>query len=211
MAAESKRVVAFDLGGVMVRVAYEWRAAVEHSGCMATQNLDSSLGSCPTFEPFQAGRISLERHLAGLASYLGLGSNADALRVHQSILLDAYDGTLELIEDLHAQGLTTACLSNTNAPHWEVMERPENYPAIASIQVPVLSHVVNAEKPHREIYEAFEQLVGVQGELIVFFDDLLANVMAAREMGWSAHLIDPKGEPATQMRLILTDLGVLKP
>lgn len=115
-------------------------------------------------------------------------------------MLAPFAGSEELVADLHQAGIATACLSNTNAPHWEVMRQHAHFPAIASLQMPVLSHVVNAEKIlHTEIYEAFERITGYSGSNVVFFDDVKVNVLGALDMGWNAFQIDHEC-PTRQVR-----------
>jgi HAD superfamily hydrolase (TIGR01509 family) len=204
-------LIVFDLGGVMVRVTYEWRLAIDTAGVRAErpENLDRKLGECPLFDTFQAGKIELQPYLDALAEFHGLSSQSDALRVHQSILVHPFPGTLELVSDLHAAGVRTAILSNTNAPHWDEMKGSGRFPAIAALQLPVLSHEVREEKPDAAIYRSLERLSGCQPGQILFFDDLPANVEAARACGWDAERIDPNTDPAQQTRSYLNTYGVL--
>lgn len=122
------------------------------------------------------------------------------MAIHAGILRDAYPGTLALVTELHEAGIRTGCLSNTNAPHWQVMNSLERYPNIALLEVPVLSHEVVLEKPDQAIFARFEQDANAQPSQILFFDDTSVNVMAARERGWAAELIDPHQDTAAQMR-----------
>lgn len=211
MASRSEKLVAFDLGGVLVRVAYEWRDAVVHAAINSTNTdaLDTALGACPEFERFQKGLVELPVYLSALRDYLGLESTDAALKVHESILLAPFAGSEELVAELHQAGIATACLSNTNAPHWEVMRQHDHFPAIASLQMPVLSHVVNAEKPHTEIYEAFEQITGYSGSNVIFFDDVKVNILGALDMGWNAFQIDPNDDPTRQVREKLASLNII--
>ncbi len=204
-------IIVFDLGGVMVKVAYTWEAAVAKSQEPAThmERLSERLSLCPGFDAFQAGAVSQDDYLGDLKDYLGLADIAAALRVHNSILLHPFDGTLQNITDLHTKGIETACLSNTNGPHWELMSNPDIFPAIAALRQPVLSHELKAEKPHAEIYRKFEEKTGYASEQIIFFDDLEANVKGAIDCGWDAIQIDPDRAPAAQVRRALESRKIL--
>lgn len=204
-------IVVFDLGGVMVRVARVWQEALDWAKVAGTrpESARLPLSSCPTFEPYQANRVSLEAYLDDLAAFLGLKDREQTLHVHQSILMEPYSGTVELVDDLHARGVRTGCLSNTNAPHWDVMGDPALYPAIAALQVPGLSHLFHADKPNEAIYRAYERLAGVEPHQVVFFDDHQPNVDAANRFGWNATRIDPLGDTAQQVRSVLARVGVL--
>jgi len=199
-------LVLFDLGGVMVRVAYQWGRTLPELSPRFSQ---VSLGECAEFEAFQADRIDLQTYLGALAGFLALDSPDRALEAHNGILKEPFPGTLDLVEELHSAGIPTGCLSNTNDPHWQVMKHSGRYPAIAALQTPILSHEVRAEKPDPKIYQIAEDKTGLSGREIIFFDDLEKNVRAARDRDWHAFQIDPDADPAQQARQHLVDLGIL--
>jgi putative hydrolase of the HAD superfamily len=200
------RVVAFDIGGVLVRINRTWEDALTEAGIRST--VFGALGTYPGIESFQLGAIELDEYLAGLQSFLKLEDAKMALHVHNLILKDPYPGTLELIEELNGQGVITACLSNTNAPHWVEMNAGR-FPNITALQVTGVSHEMKLQKPEASIYEAFEILVNALPREIIFFDDLEENVEAACDRGWKAYWIDHARDTAEQMELILVSEGVL--
>lgn len=204
-------VICFDLGGVLVRVAYTWSEAVEAAGIAATPSLalESGLSDCPGFDAYQRGEIDEAAYYEALRAYLALETHDQARMVHRWILIEPFPDTLELVQELHERGYATACLSNTNAPHWDVLGDPELYPAIASLKTPVLSHEIGLEKPELNTYRAFENIVSAPARRIVFFDDNEANVEAAVNVGWHARRIDPKANPAKQLRQHLSADGLL--
>ena len=53
----SPKLIVFDLGGVMVRIARTWRDAAQNAGIHLGEFPESLLGlnAFPAFEPFQAG------------------------------------------------------------------------------------------------------------------------------------------------------------
>lgn len=203
-------MVVFDLGGVLVKIAENWQMAAQTANVAGIRPEVGTLGlaSFPGFEPYQAGKTSDDEFVAELQDWLGLDRPESALKVHQGILVEPYPGTLELVQQLHKLGLQTGCLSNTNAPHWERMSDPTQFPAIASLKIPGLSHVLKAEKPHSEIYEKYEILAATSGRNLVFFDDSMANVEAAIACGWRGHRINPAADTAAQMRLHLAEYGL---
>lgn len=204
------RCVCFDLGGVLVRIAQTWGdAALAASVFIARGHLSTPLVQFSGLESFQRGALSGDEYLASLMDYLAVVSPEEAMAVHLAILREPYAGTLELVQDLESDSILTACLSNTNEPHWEAMSGSGRFPNIARLQNAALSHRLGLEKPQPEIYLALERMVSVRGEEIAFFDDSIANVEAARTLGWNAEHIDPHGDPADQMRVALTRLGVL--
>lgn len=196
------RIVAFDLGGVLVRVAYTWGEAARQAGIQLSKpdSAHQRLSATPEFEAYQARQIGLQEFLQALRSDLGLADVEEALRLHQGILMDPMPGTHELVQDLEAAGLRTGCLSNTNGAHWTYLRDPGHYPAIARLQVPVASHEVGLAKPDPAIYRKFEEISGCAPDEILFFDDLQENVDAARASGWQAMRVDPAQDTAAQMR-----------
>lgn len=203
-------MVVFDLGGVLVKIAENWQMAAQTAKISGIRPEIGVLGlaAFPGFEPYQAGKTADAEFLAELQDWLGLDNPDSALKVHQGILVEPYPGTLELVQQLHSLGLQTGCLSNTNAPHWDRMSDPNEFPAIASLQIPGLSHLLKAEKPHAEIYEKYEALAATNGRNLVFFDDSMGNVEAAKACGWRAHRINPAEDTAAQMRFHLAEYGL---
>lgn len=204
-------LVCFDLGGVLVRINSTWHAAARAARveprCRAERLAE--LGGFPAFEAFQAGDLGETDYLEALRGHLGLDSASDALHVHQSILDTAYPDTEPLVARLHASGIGTACLSNTNSIHWRRMALSEEFPAIAGLQHKFASQDLRLAKPDPRIYEALERAVGAHPERIVYFEDGPANVEGALRRGWRAFLIDPHGDPAEQMVRHLASLDVL--
>ncbi len=64
-------------------------------------------------------------------------------------------------------------------------------------------------KPDPRIYAAFSAASGFESGRTLFFDDALANVEAARALGWTAELIDPHAPTAPQLmrHLVVHDLA----
>lgn len=165
------------------------------------------LEDCPAFPHYQDGSFDEAGYLHGLAQYLQI-SDADALRAHNGILSRPTEGTGEIVQKIEVKGLTTACLSNTNALHWEVLTDPNRYPNIASLNVKAASQIIGISKPDPRIYQEFEAMVQANGSEIVFFEDSPANVEAALKLGWNAVLIDPAGSQKDQITSALSNYQI---
>lgn len=201
----SPTLVCFDLGGVLVRINPTWGGAATHAGIATRCNPSAleALGGFEAFEAFQAGALDAHAFLAALAGHLGLEDVAQAEAVHQAILVEAYPGTAELVADLHRAGTATACLSNTNGLHWDRMAHTPEFPAIYALQHKFASQELRLQKPEPAVFRAVEIATGHAPESIVFFDDGELNVKGALACGWRAHVIDPHGDTAAQMRAFL--------
>lgn len=69
------------------------------------------------------------------------------------------------------------------------------------------SHEVGLGKPDAAIFRRYESEFGLAGQAILYFDDHLPNVQAARSVGWNAHQIDPEGDPVIQMSVVIFSLA----
>jgi HAD superfamily hydrolase (TIGR01509 family) len=200
-------MVCFDIGGVLVRI-HHWlfEAATAAGVHLGPKALGIRLGN-PVVDAHQAGDIDEDHYLAQLGQLLGC-SPEDARRIHEAVIVAPYEGTLELVKDIHAGGVRTGCLSNTNALHWNVLMDEARFPAISAMDVRLASHEAKLHKPDPAIFLRFCELASVPPEETVFFDDSAKNVAAAQALGFHVLQIDPEGDPVAQMRAHLQTLGV---
>lgn len=201
-------LVCFDIGGVLVRITQSWAAAFEQLNLPAPESSGIGLPDLEALNEYQAGTLDYGEYLAALATSFDL-EPALADPLHRAILIDEYPGVAELVRDLKRRGIPTACLSNTNQPHWERLTDPAEFPTVASLDHRIASHNLRLGKPDPAIYHRFEQITGSKPSEIVFFDDSHANVRSAQNCGWTAYRIDPFGDPAAQMRSALAEVGIL--
>lgn len=205
-------VLCLDLGGVVVRICRTWREACATAGVEIRLDADSVseelLSKRATFvDQHQRGALDLHRFIEVMGDLLQHQYTAQELtRIHESWILGDYPGMERLLLGLRASGMRVACLSNTNAHHWEQMTRSSG--AFNAIEHRHASHLLELTKPNREIYRAFEEAMGASGAQILFADDLVENVQAAAAHGWQTIHIDHTGDPAHQLTQELARLGV---
>jgi HAD superfamily hydrolase (TIGR01509 family) len=201
------RVVCFDIGGVLIKINRRWEDAMFAAGVRGT-----ATGHLTEFKPlevFQRGDMSEEEFYPVLKDFLGVESDEAAANILNYVLYEPYPGTLELIEDMNDLGIITACLSNTNAPHWAEMHNSGRFPNFNALKLRLASQELRLDKPDPAIFRAFEDAAKSMPQEIVFFDDTEEHVEAARERGWKAHWIDHTGDTAEQMEILLVGEGVL--
>lgn len=214
------RIVCFDLGGVIVRICRSWEEGCARAGVPVREHarfMHEALRARrhELTDHHQCGALSIEAYCAAIAeASASIYAAHEIESVHRAWIIEEYPGVLGLIDRLNATpGVRTACLSNTNHAHWLQMlghdERGPVIPALARIGHRVASHEARLVKPHEAFYRHFEREVGSAPDRIIFFDDLIENVEAAREFGWSAHQIDHAGDTASQMGAHLRAAGVL--
>lgn len=233
MAERSTKVVCFDLGGVLVRICQSWpeaclKAALErrHDEWLVSDAWRAARRQLG--DRYQSGAIDCATYYAGLAALSeGRFSAEEFERMHSAWTLDHYPGAHEA-----QPGVVTACLSNTNHAHWVRLvgaDGRNEYPAVAALRLQLASHRLGCAKPDARIYalaySLFADAVAADAVAadaappgaaplrpsdVIFFDDLPANVQAARAAGWTAFEVDPSGDTVLQMRAQLAGAGVLR-
>lgn len=208
-AARGGALVAFDLGGVLVRICQSWHEGCDAAGMPRTADPGASnpARASELVSLHQRGELEHERFCEGLSDCVGSSlSSAHVAAVHDAWILGEYAGVSDLLRDLQQAGHRTACLSNTNASHWRQMEP---MPFFARLDHPHASHLLRLVKPDSRIFQAFEQAVGSSRSEIAYFDDLAENCAAARSAGWRVQQIDPLRETEPQIRAALRGWGIL--
>ncbi|MFN3730297.1 MAG: HAD-IA family hydrolase [Fimbriimonadaceae bacterium] len=202
MLDDSVSLVCFDLGGVLAKIEMTWGGAARVAGIDPDRVAFpfAGLSDFPHYDAYQRGHLSVEEYLPLLATWLGDFSVDEARATHLGVLGYPYADTDELVDELHARGLTTACLSNTNGLHWEGIF-DGRFPNITGLRHHFASHLMGRDKPDPEIYRMVEAATGHSGPSVVFFDDSPVNCDAATlACGWRSFRIDPDADPARQMR-----------
>jgi FMN phosphatase YigB (HAD superfamily) len=211
MAANGVRLVVFDLGGVLVRICRSWAEGCRAAGVEVREGSGEPAAverRRAWIRRYETGEIGSDEFFAGPAITLdGLYAPDEVRRVHHAWLLGEYPGVGGVLDAIEAGGVArTAILSNTNESHWP---RLTEYPAAARVPVRHASHLLGAMKPSPEVYARFQARTGAPPGAILFFDDLEANVVAARGAGWRAERIDPEGDTAAQALAHLAAAGVV--
>jgi len=206
------RVVCFDLGGVVVRICGSFLEGARAAGIEPAVDLDATIDRQALgrlVHEHQSGSLPCEQFHERTSELVGGRVSAEQMRrVHDAWILGEYEGVAPLIDALHASGVESACLSNTNASHWRAMH---GMPAFDRIRHRHASHLLGLCKPDARIFRAFERATGFEPASIVYFDDLVPNVIAADAAGWRAELVDPSRPTVPQIRAALERRGVRLP
>ncbi len=203
------KLVVFDLGRVLVRICQDWDHAAETAGLS---------GRIPVLDPIsravlielsvlcEVGAITHDIFCSRVGHLFNVDPK-DISRISEAYLVGASAGALSLLTDLKSSGLKIACISNTNAHHWGIMNRPDSEIAqlLKQIDYPVASHEVKLRKPDDAIFEHVMKLAGVSPDQILFFDDTLENIVTAESLGWEAVIVNDWDDPIAEIRAYLTD------
>lgn len=82
--------------------------------------------------------------------------------------------------------LPLVVLSNTNTMHMKHFLRDKAI--LSHFDRLFFSHELGLSKPQAEIYEEVRSRLGCKSEQLLFFDDKLENIQAARRAGWAAEV-----------------------
>ena len=96
-------------------------------------------------------------------------------------------GSVRTLKRLTMEGWDCYFLSNTNAPAMEFMR---GYDYFRLFKGGVASYAEHLAKPDPEIFRLFCARFGLEPGECVFVDDNPANVLAARECGMDARLLE---------------------
>ena len=211
MPKTSVRLVCFDLGGVLVRIARGWHDAWDRAGIDLPRASEEAWAKHHELMiRFETGELDEAGYLLEAPGVVGNGIEAEAIaKVFDAWLLGMYPGAAELIDELNARGLATACLSNTNARHWGSLARLGEYDPLRRLHYRLASHELGVMKPNEQAYRRAEAATGFWGEQVLFFDDKPENVEAARTARWKAELVDRADDAVPQIREYLRAHDVL--
>ncbi|MGE0134710.1 MAG: HAD family hydrolase [Dehalococcoidia bacterium] len=206
-------VVVFDLGGVLVQIAESWAHAHELAGLPPydiAHDAEFERRRADLAAGYQLGRIDTSEYYSRVAEVSrGAYAPAAVQRLHHAWSRHEYEGVGDVIDALERSRVATGALSNTNPAHWARLDGTPEYPTVARLQHRHASHVLGLEKPDPRAYERFCEETGFEPARVLFFDDVLANVEAARESGWTAFAIDRHAPTAPQLLRILAREGVV--
>jgi len=195
--------IVFDLGGVIIKlrggtpIPMEWLPD-NITPAEAWQNWLTSEGP----KLFESGKIGREEFSEKVVSEFKFSASPEEFLRHYSELPEAvYDGAKALLNST-AKQFTTACFSNTNELHWDGLMGGMGLDSHFNHKF--ASHLMGLVKPDADSYEHVIKELAVDAQKILFFDDNLINVEAARAAGMQAqHVVGIE-----QLTVALNQLGV---
>jgi len=164
---DKPKVLLFDLGGVIVR----WVGLDELANItgLSRDAVGNRFAASSIFRNYEIGQCSDNVFAEALIASFDLDISLSAAKdLWNSWVQESYSGTKDTLTKLR-KSYTIACLSNTNALHWEHLS--------THIQIndyfdySYASHLINAAKPNPESYQIPIQSMGVEPSDIWFFDD----------------------------------------
>jgi HAD superfamily hydrolase (TIGR01509 family) len=197
------RVILFDVGGVLVELGGV-EALLGWLGPAATvEQLWPIWLRSPSVRAFETGRIEPMQFARGIVAELELDiSPQQFLESFAAWPTQPYPGALEMIASIPAR-YQLALLSNSNMLHWPRVIDDMNFRS--RFEHRFSSHLTGKIKPDAEAFEHVLQTLGCEPAEVLFLDDNLLNVQAARTVGMQSQRV----QGAQQARFALRDAGVL--
>jgi glucose-1-phosphatase len=205
-------LVCFDLGGVLVRLVRNgWQGACDRANVKIDVNDAKAWAKhAILLQQLEIGKIDEAAYIAALPDCLPGIDCAHALRAFDAWLMGMYPGADAMLDEIKSRGVKTACLSNTNARHWRALSSEDgSYAALRKLDHLIASHEIGVAKPDEQAYRLAEEVTGVRGDKVLFFDDRTENIEAARSAGWNAEMINRVEDAVSQMWKYLQSYGVL--
>jgi putative hydrolase of the HAD superfamily len=177
----------FDLGNTVIKLAYERvLAGVCRDAGVSRDHLVELLEQAGGYRDMERGAVTFWEFYEFLTERAGYRGS---IRELHAIWSDFFDGPVAGIEEVLErvrEKYRIAFLSNSNEVHSELIPRQ-----FASLFRPddrfIFSHRFHAAKPDPEIFRRALEVIGSLPRHIVFVDDLVENVMAARALGMKAY------------------------
>ncbi len=107
------------------------------------------------------------------------------------------DHSVRLLRALRRNGVRVVALTNFGVETFGYAR--SQYDFLDEFDAAVVSGVVGTTKPDSVIYERLEHLTGLNGDQLLFTDDVAANIAAAAARGWRTHLFTHPGGWAARL------------
>lgn len=188
----------FDLGNVIVDIDFKRVLGVWSklsSVPLATLSERFTMGE--VFQQHERGEVSDEDFARQLSDEMGVSLSFEQFAEGwQAVFVALRPEVIAIMHKLREEGHRVVVLSNTNrlhCNHW-----PQHYPEVAAAADHMyLSQDLGMRKPEARIYQHVLSAENTPAEQAVFFDDVEANIVAARIEGITAiHVTDRKVIPA---------------
>jgi HAD superfamily hydrolase (TIGR01509 family) len=171
----------FDLGGVLVEnVGFErFNALLPYP--LSTEELKTRWLASPAVRSFETGGCSSATFAADVVAEYQLSVSPEAfLEAFTYWPRGLYPGAGDLLAQLRLR-YRVACLSNSNAIHWQRFGGFANH-----FHISLSSHLLGIVKPDADCFVRALRECNADAARTVFFDDSLVNVEAARNTGMQA-------------------------
>ncbi len=198
------QAIIWDLGGVLLRTDdRQPRAELAQELNLSYEALDQLVFNSPSARQASRGEISAAEHWRNVCRLLSWPE--DRIQELQSRFWGGDRLDQDLIDVVRSlkQDYQTALLSN----NWSDLRQAlvEQWRIADIFDEMIISAEVGLVKPDQRIYQLTQGKLGVPPELILFIDDFIENVQAARAAGWQAIQFRNSQQLMTDVNSLLTE------
>jgi HAD superfamily hydrolase (TIGR01509 family) len=199
------RNVVFDVGGVLLEWNPPATIAKLHPDPATQTQIRQQIFEHADWLEFDRGTYSEAEAAEHFAKTSGLTpeQTRTLIRATRESLLPIA-GTIELVEELAAAGVHLYLLSNMPVSTFEYLVQQHKF--FGHFKHLVISGAILMVKPEPAIYKHLVEQTGIVPAESVFIDDLLKNIIAARECGFHAIQFSDPGNCREQLRAYLPRL-----
>jgi glucose-1-phosphatase len=176
----------FDLGNTLIKLAYERVLEnIRRDASMTRDELVELLEAPGGYRDMERGWITFQEFHEFLCEK---GGYRASLHTFKRVWADFFDGVIpgaeELLERVREK-YRVAFLSNSNEVHAELIPRRFSTLFRKDDRF-IFSHRFRVAKPDPEMFRRALEVIGTTADQVVFIDDLIENVHAARISGMRA-------------------------
>ncbi len=177
----------FDMGGVLVEIDWHGKISQLLGKDIPFNEIHALWAASPAVNDFEHGRSDFDTFTQAFIAEQELQiSDIEFQREFMAIVIGEFAGVSELLASLQPH-YTLSLLSNTNTAHWQHIVEHTGF--LSWIDNPFTSIEFGLMKPDPAIYHRLIKELKCRPENILFFDDGLANVLAARAEGLRAEQV----------------------
>jgi HAD superfamily hydrolase (TIGR01509 family) len=202
-ASAGVRVLLFDAGGVLVQLSGIDIMLGWLGNTMTAEDLWRLWLRSDAVRKFETGRVDASEFAVSVTAEFGLAIEPQRfLESFTDWPIGLYPGTLEMLARIPA-GYQRAVLSNSNALHWPRMLGEMRLGT--TFDNHFASHLTGRIKPDADAFEHVLDTLGCSPAQVLFLDDNLLNVEAARSIGMHA----ARACGPAEAQSVLTDFGII--
>lgn len=201
------RNVVFDAGGVLLEWDPPKVIARLYPDPVVQAELRQQIFEHPDWHEYDRGALTdaaASEHFAKLSGR----SPDEILKLMRATCesLRPIDGTIELLGELAAGGVNLYLLSNMPVSTFDYLIKRDKF--FAHFKQLVISGAIQLMKPEPAIYKHLVEKTGIVPAESVFIDDVLRNVIAARESGLHAIQFRDPASCRAELRNYLPSIGL---
>lgn len=180
-------VILSDLGGVVVQIdPHRCHRCWSGLSPLEPGEISDRLYPDQVYEAFERGQVSGQQYLEHVRRQLKTDAGDEALqRCFNDIYLGIDEDSLSLLSMEQDRGFRLAALTNTNEMHYDRWW-PQYREHLQVFEQIYLSFELGSRKPEPGCFEAILKAEEVGPEEVVFIDDVVGHVEAARAVGLTA-------------------------